>query len=537
MFLVSCNGIETTGKAAPSQVINCVAGQIAVCALPASASDPSGSASPSPSASASASPSASASASPSASASASPSFTPFVYCVSREREITGSEDPAGEYTFIDVDEWNYPIFVRSYPETSYLSNYATYYIKFDIYDMNSPQWNIDDNQGPISQIEGLYHWSDGSEPGEIKVEPMETPGSCPSAFPFPSPSEDACVLPSPAHSTVPTTTSTSTATSTSTSQGTYNPYKQYNQPFEEYQEGNELNAFLKSRIWLKNPNLLSKPTSIPKGNFDMDKFRNEYVLRWETSNGIPIRVVYPVGSTAEFDIGAGHPMVNPNNANPTIASKSLFRKLFPELSPRGDPDRFWRQIRGGTALTLQQANKLINDDITTHIKRTKGLFPGFNCYPDYVQYALVDSVYRGDFKKTYKTTKYINSGNWPMVPWEHTNRKDYDLARGWDRINNKWKIDPNKEYKKDAAGNIIRDTQGNPIRNLLEDKLIRKLRGIKPRLDNNKAAMAIYAARSIGAISAEEETNLVRQMNTRRANRNYVDIVDLTYLRSIQPIP
>ena len=75
------------------------------------------------------------------------------------------------------------------------------------------------------------------------------------------------------------------------------------------------------------------------------------------------------------------------------------------------------------------AEKLFRSDIALHIDRTKSLFPNYDTYPTEVKKALVDGVFRGDYKKHHKTVKYIKSGQWDKVPTEYINRKDYRASK------------------------------------------------------------------------------------------------------------
>ena len=139
-----------------------------------------------------------ASPSPSASASASPSPIASAYCVFANQGDSISPDVTGEYVLLDgtIIE-NQPVFHRNYDY--YLFSNAIYSISSDLYgNGNPPRWYIDDNQGPITQIHGTYHSSGYPASGRLRVEPMLTPGSCPS----PSASASASASPSASPSVI-----------------------------------------------------------------------------------------------------------------------------------------------------------------------------------------------------------------------------------------------------------------------------------------------------------------------------------------------
>jgi len=69
---------------------------------------------------------------------------------------------------------------------------------------------------------------------------------------------------------------------------------------------------------------------------------------------------------------------------------------------------------------------LANYDIRRHLRRARRIFPAFDNYPDYVQYALLDSIYRGDTGPA--TIKLINAGKWRDAAREYLNRYDYKNA-------------------------------------------------------------------------------------------------------------
>ena len=77
----------------------------------------------------------------------------------------------------------------------------------------------------------------------------------------------------------------------------------------------------------------------------------------------------------------------------------------------------------------EAAEKLFESDLSLNIAKTKDIFPKYDTYPVDIKKALVDGVFRGDYKKTHKTVKHINEGLWDKVPKEYINRKDYRKSK------------------------------------------------------------------------------------------------------------
>ena len=82
-------------------------------------------------------------------------------------------------------------------------------------------------------------------------------------------------------------------------------------------------------------------------------------------------------------------------------------------------------LSGKKKLTREQALALFKGTMDEKIKLAKRLFPNFDKYPEAVKTALVNGVYRGEFKASHKTVKYINKGQWDKVADEYLDRDDY----------------------------------------------------------------------------------------------------------------
>ena len=174
-----------------------------------------------------------------------------------------------------------------------------------------------------------------------------------------------------------------------------------------------------------------------RAGFDIGEFRKMLIRREGSSN---VKYGQEPGEVA---IGVGHTMYNPNLSSPTLRSRRAFASVF------GDVVDFDAVLSGQQSLTDNQVAALVDYDITEHIKRARRLMPKFNNYPAYLQYALLDSVYRGDTGS--KALRLINGGRWREAATEYLNRRDYRNA--------------------DALG----------------------IPGIRGRMENNRAAMLKYA--------------------------------------------
>ncbi len=154
------------------------------------------------------------------------------------------------------------------------------------------------------------------------------------------------------------------------------------------------------------------------------------------SEGIE-KKVYDDGR-GNLTIGIGHMLKD--------KSPAIFKKLF------GDEVDYEAVASGKASLEKDQVYKLFEYDLDEHLDRARGIFTQFDTYPQYLQAALLDSVYRGDTGG--KTARLINAGKWKEAAKEYLNRKD---------------------YKNRAALGI---------------------RGIGPRMERNRNAMLKYAQES-----------------------------------------
>jgi len=182
-------------------------------------------------------------------------------------------------------------------------------------------------------------------------------------------------------------------------------------------------------------------------------------------------------------IGIGHMMGKivskdkkgiPTKIVPNERSKKAFQELF------GNSVNFDAVSTGKQILTEEQVKRLAEKvDIPQHYKIAENLFPNINKYPDFVRSALLNGVFRGEFKKYYQVTKTINEGNFGKASHLYLQRKDYNLAK----------------------------TTG-------------KLRGIIPRMDENKYALLKYALQ-LGQITPQQYQQELKAL----------DLKDLTFMK------
>ena len=101
-------------------------------------------------------------------------------------------------------------------------------------------------------------------------------------------------------------------------------------------------------------------------------------------------------------------------------ARKTFEKYIPKSQASFDDVR-----RGKKDLTKKQALSLFQGTLKEKKQTTRRIFPNYDKYPKAVQTALVNGVFRGEFKSSHQTVKDINSGKWDGVAKEYLNRRDY----------------------------------------------------------------------------------------------------------------
>ena len=103
-------------------------------------------------------------------------------------------------------------------------------------------------------------------------------------------------------------------------------------------------------------------------------------------------------------------------------AQEIFQRNLPGVS-------FDDVLSGKTSLTKPQAIQLFQETLEDKVQTTQRLFPNYEKYPNEVKTALVNGVFRGEFKSTDKTVKYINNGEWDKVADEYLDRADYRASK------------------------------------------------------------------------------------------------------------
>ncbi len=163
-------------------------------------------------------------------------------------------------------------------------------------------------------------------------------------------------------------------------------------------------------------------------------------IAYDDKTGLPVTVAKPKGV---ITIGIGHAMGKTPTDNWARASQKAFQETF------GDSVNWLSVFSGKQKLNNQQIQDLAKYDINKRLSILNSKIPNLNRFPQYVQSALLDGFYRGDLGPA--TISLINKGEWRKAADEYINREDYK----------------------------------NAIKN--------KMRGIKTRMDANRAAMLQYA--------------------------------------------
>jgi GH24 family phage-related lysozyme (muramidase) len=128
------------------------------------------------------------------------------------------------------------------------------------------------------------------------------------------------------------------------------------------------------------------------------------------------------------------------------------RKTFEKYIPNSEVS-FKDVFSGKKEITPKQARNLFKGTLADKVKTTKNLFPQYDNYPKAVKTALVNGVFRGEFKSSQNTVKHINSGQWDKVAKEYLDRRDYRNSKPGHNYGIKKRMDFNaaifREYAKE----------------------------------------------------------------------------------------
>jgi len=120
--------------------------------------------------------------------------------------------------------------------------------------------------------------------------------------------------------------------------------------------------------------------------------------------------------TGVYTVGVGHAIGRDQSDPRAVRSRETFNKVFGPQNP-------WESLWNKGTLSDEQIDQLAEHDINEHLERARSRFPQFDTYPDYLQKALLDGIYRGDIGP--KTQQLINAGQWQQAADEYINRQDY----------------------------------------------------------------------------------------------------------------
>ncbi len=133
----------------------------------------------------------------------------------------------------------------------------------------------------------------------------------------------------------------------------------------------------------------------------------------------------------EPTIGVGH---NLNRGD----SRETFARVLPEVN-------YDDVYSGRAALSDNQIDRLLENDIEEHVRRARRDVRGFDNLPDYLRQALVDMAYRGDLGNSPNTRRLMNAGNWREASNEYINRKEYRNAEANGMSGLRGRMDSNRD--------------------------------------------------------------------------------------------
>lgn len=195
-----------------------------------------------------------------------------------------------------------------------------------------------------------------------------------------------------------------------------------NSNVEEYANSRPKQESGIERVVENEENYESKNDQVEDSKKDGDSLMIE-IASYIAPNEGRIPQVYCAQSPEETDrnkfkeptIGVGHYMDRGD-------SREVFKEVLPDVS-------YEDVYSGKEKLTEEQIDRLFAEDIGKYIERTKRFFPNFNDYPEYLQSALVDGVYRGCLSGSPNTRELISEGKFEEAANEYLNHKEYNTAR------------------------------------------------------------------------------------------------------------
>jgi GH24 family phage-related lysozyme (muramidase) len=167
--------------------------------------------------------------------------------------------------------------------------------------------------------------------------------------------------------------------------------------------------------------------------FEEDPQPNSHIAKYIANHeGRRSKVYDPIPNDGKNEptIGVGHYLDRGD-------SREIFARILPEVD-------FDAVYSGKAKLNNSQIDRLFLEDLSSYINKTKGFFPAFDNYPEYLQSALVDGVYRGCLSGSPKTRLLINEGNFEEASKEYLNHSEYKNAKKLGRLGIRPRMENNR---------------------------------------------------------------------------------------------
>lgn len=104
-------------------------------------------------------------------------------------------------------------------------------------------------------------------------------------------------------------------------------------------------------------------------------------------------------------------------------------------------------------ITDEKAAELLVSDIDIAVNKIKNVLKisDFDSYPDSVQQALVNAMFRGELKANHETVKHIRNNQWSKVAAEYLNNDEYKTGDPGVKTRMAWNATQFREYAANIA--------------------------------------------------------------------------------------
>jgi hypothetical protein len=136
------------------------------------------------------------------------------------------------------------------------------------------------------------------------------------------------------------------------------------------------------------------------------------------------------GEETYYTIGYGHRLDDSQRAKDAFKEAwNAYRKENPK-EKMGWEEKRAKLYKGEGTLPEEVVDKLLEVDILRKIKTAKKVFGEgvFNAWPQALKDAVINGVFRGEYKVGHDTVKYMKEGDWFAAAEEYLNRDDYREA-------------------------------------------------------------------------------------------------------------